>query len=367
MELQDIFNEQGVIKRDVLDAFVVENGLVPSECIDFEKKYSVEKPDYSLDSGSLIAEKNRKGDINSFELYKKEISKIPFLTADEERNLSCIINTNRPQKGEEPNLAFITARNKLVEHNLAFALWYAKKFFNMTAGALGIEDLVQECNLGLVYAAEHYDASKGIRFTTYAYWSLLIYVKKAISDRGFSMKLPIFYPERYDRIQKIIGELSEELNFVRQPTIEEIVARYNHLRPNASTKITVGIAQEILDLFPNASSLEDYKTADTDGRTETVKDFIADGKPSVFEQVEKWDFRNVSEELMDKVLTPQEKRAFVTRYGKMYDRQEPFSYVGQKLGVTPQRASKLVATATSKLCKALKKIGYGADMMSGRA
>lgn len=80
-----------------------------------------------------------------------------LLSADEEYELA--VRTKKEDKA---------ARNLLILSNIAFAIYYSKKF---TGYHLEKEELIQEAVAGLVRAADKFVPEKGCRFTTYAkFW-----------------------------------------------------------------------------------------------------------------------------------------------------------------------------------------------------
>lgn len=95
--------------------------------------------------------------ISSFSLYKKEISKIPLLSKEEEYNLAVSYRTNND----------ISAAEKLVKSNLRFVLKIANEYKKYHSK---IEDIVQEGNIGLMLAVKKFDPFKNIRLVSYAVW-----------------------------------------------------------------------------------------------------------------------------------------------------------------------------------------------------
>lgn len=85
--------------------------------------------------------------------YFKAISKIKRVSREEERALALKAFTGD-----------IAARNKLVENNLKFVVHIAKRY----PAASDIMDLINEGNMGLIRAAERFDPSKGMHFTSFA-------------------------------------------------------------------------------------------------------------------------------------------------------------------------------------------------------
>lgn len=78
-------------------------------------------------------------------------------------------------------------RNRLVESNLGLATHFADQFH---ASRMEREDMVQEAYLGLIDAAERYDASRGTKFSTYARWHILKRIMDAIHNRNEVVRTP---------------------------------------------------------------------------------------------------------------------------------------------------------------------------------
>lgn len=90
------------------------------------------------------------------------------LTREEEHELS-----KRARKGDE------AARTLLARSNLPFVVAVAKKF---TGRGARLDDLIQEGNVGLMKAVEHFDAKKNVRFATYAVWWIRAYITRYLKD-----------------------------------------------------------------------------------------------------------------------------------------------------------------------------------------
>lgn len=100
--------------------------------------------------------------------YIKQMGPHRQLTREEEYELS-----GRARKGDE------RARELLATSNLPFVVAIAKKYANRGAR---LDDLIQEGNVGLMKAIEHFDARKNVRFATYAVWWIRAYITRYLKD-----------------------------------------------------------------------------------------------------------------------------------------------------------------------------------------
>ncbi len=100
--------------------------------------------------------------------YLRQLGGHPQLTREQEYELS-----RRAKKGDEE------ARRILAVSNLAFVVAIAKRFANRGSR---LDDLIQEGNIGLMKAIEHFDPKKNVRFATYAVWWIRAYIMRYLKD-----------------------------------------------------------------------------------------------------------------------------------------------------------------------------------------
>jgi len=129
--------------------------------------------------------------------YLKRVSNIPGLTADQEAELARQIEAglaaeqklaeggDRLAASERADLEWTAevgarAKNRLLEANLRLVVAVARRF---TGRGVPLLDLIQEGNLGLIRAVEHFDHTKGYRFSTYATWWIRQAITKALAGR----------------------------------------------------------------------------------------------------------------------------------------------------------------------------------------
>ncbi|MDB5076286.1 MAG: polymerase sigma factor rpoD [Chloroflexi bacterium] len=109
--------------------------------------------------------------------YLREISKVARLTPAEEISLGL-----RIAAGDQEAL------HKMVEANLRLVVKVARHYSHV---GLSLLDLVQEGNIGLIRAAEKYDATRGYRFSTYATWWIRQAMTRAIANQAQTIRVPV--------------------------------------------------------------------------------------------------------------------------------------------------------------------------------
>jgi RNA polymerase primary sigma factor len=152
--------------------------------------------------------KSRAGGSSSESLkkYLKEISRLPRVTADEEKVLGKQI-----QDGDRQAL------QTMVEANLRFVVSYAKRYRGC---GLSFLDLINEGNIGLIEAAKRFDPAKKVKFITYAVWWVRQAIIHALSDQSGAFRLPQKQANLLYRIGKTQATLRTELR--RTPSTEEV-------------------------------------------------------------------------------------------------------------------------------------------------
>jgi RNA polymerase primary sigma factor len=143
---------------------------------------------------------------DSLALYLESIRAYPLLTLEEERALG-----ERIARGDEG------AVERLVCANLRFVVSVARRYQHR---GVGLPDLINEGNLGLVRSARRFDASRGIRFISYAVWWIRQGIVQAIAEQGRVVRLPVGRASALQRISRRANALAQELG--REATRAEI-------------------------------------------------------------------------------------------------------------------------------------------------
>lgn len=144
--------------------------------------------------------------VESLDKYLQDISKVELISAEEE-----VILAQKIKAGDTK------AFDKLVKANLRFVVSVAKQYQNQ---GLGLPDLINEGNLGLIKAAQKFDETKGFKFISYAVWWIRQTILQAIAEQSRIIRLPLNQIGSLNRILKEISLLEQKLG--RKPSEDEI-------------------------------------------------------------------------------------------------------------------------------------------------
>src|SRR4051794_34455942 len=145
------------------------------------------------------------------ETYLREINETALLTADQEKSLARAIAVGDTE-----------ARDQMVRANLRLVVNIARRY---AGKGLGLQDLIEEGNLGLLRAVEGFDPSMNTRFSTYASYWIKQSIKRAVINTGKTVRLPAYMVELLTKWRRATAQLQDELG--RTPTHEEIARRLN--------------------------------------------------------------------------------------------------------------------------------------------
>src|ERR1700720_2260927 len=140
------------------------------------------------------------------ETYLREINETPLLNAEEEKELAY-----RIEDGDSE------ARDRMVRANLRLVVNIARSY---TGKGLGLQDLIEEGNLGLLRAVEGFDPSMNTRFSTYASYWIKQSMKRAQVNTANTIRVPAYMFELLSKWRQATARLQEELG--RVPTLEEV-------------------------------------------------------------------------------------------------------------------------------------------------
>jgi len=274
--------------------------------------------------------------IDPIQMYLREIGEIPFITAEEEKELS-----KRIEKGDKE------AKNKLARANLRLVVSIAKRYIGRSPN-LTLLDLIQEGNLGLFRAVVKFDWRRGYKFSTYATWWIRQAISRALADQARTIRIPVHMVETLSKYNQARRRLLQDLG--REPLPEEIAAEMG---------VEVEKVHHLMRISQQAISLE--TPVGEDEEDSILAEFVADEKsaPPSLEAARRLLRERLKEILVD--LTPREQKILAMRFGLEDGITHTLEEVGQEFGVTRERIRQIEAKALERIREhsALKKLkGY---------
>jgi RNA polymerase primary sigma factor len=270
-------------------------------------------------------------DTPSLDKYLQEIGRVDLITPEEEVVLARRIKSGDPD-----------ALGKLVKANLRFVVSVAKQYQNQ---GMGLPDLINEGNLGLMKAAQRFDETRGFKFISYAVWWIRQAILQSLAEQARIVRLPVNKIGSINRINRAFARLEQE--FEREPSSQEIA--------------------DMLEMIP-----EDVKEAlKTNGRTVSM-----DAPISVEEENTMYDVmqnpdtpspdRNlINESLAYEIeralssLSPRESKVLKLYFGLGMKHPFTLEEIGEELKLTRERVRQIKEKAIKRIqfttrCRILK-------------
>ena len=261
------------------------------------------------------------------QIYLQDINATPLLSAQEERDLAGQVALGDPY-----------AREHMVKANLRLVVNIARGYMGK---GLGLEDLIEEGNLGLLRAVEGFDGGMQTRFSTYASYWIKQSIRRAVMNNGKPIRLPAYMVTLLAKWKRASAGLAERLG--RPPTPEEVGKA---LRLSKKKVGIVAKAITVNNLTPHneGPADEDGFALDamlTDDRLRAPDDLLieADDLDRILGRLA---------ELDDREATVIRMRFGLADYAPMTLRE-----AGENLGLTRERVRQLENQALLKLMAAL--------------
>jgi len=295
----------------------------------------------------LVPEVGTPEAVDAVGIYLEEVRRTPLLTKEEESQLSKLMEKGRAAAEKlargrvgikrEPELQAEVADGQaaldhLVRANLRLVISNAKRYQGW--GGLAFLDLIQEGNLGLMRAAKKFDYRKG-RFTTYATGWIKHFIRRAVFEKGRTIRIPIHAGEQIFHLWRAEHQLRQRLN--RNPTNLELARE-------------LGIREERLREIQEYASftLSLDQPVGKDGEA-TLGDFIVDKHAAVPERSAELSLlRKRIEKALEKIPL-REAQVLRLRYGLVDGQRYPLRQIGPKLGISHETARKLAAQGLRQL------------------
>jgi RNA polymerase primary sigma factor len=256
--------------------------------------------------------------------YLNEIGAVALLNAEEERELSQIIERGVAARARLANgegtiedrrldRAAARAKDRFIRANLRLVVSIARRY--PLPPGMELLDLVQEGNLGLEHAVDKFDWRKGFKFSTYATFWIRQAIGRALDQKASLVRLP---GDRSASLRAALRQVSGDGD-----ELDDEHARLHRLATPTSLDRVVG---------------------DDDG-SELI-DLLADDNPGPEELTLAAEDDRMVTGLLD-VLDGRARFAVEQRFGLHDGRKRSYREVGEELGVTAEAARRMVKRAVN--------------------
>ena len=257
----------------------------------------------------------------SLDRYLADIGREGLISAEEEVELA-----RRIKAGDKEAL------EKLTKTNLRFVVSVAKQYQNQ---GIGLQDLINEGNLGLIKAATRFDETRGFKFISFAVWWIRQAIHQAIADQSRIVRLPQNQVGTINRMKKEIAKLEQTLQ--RTPTIEEIA----NVLDLPEYKVT-----ELLKMNSRTQSMDSPVTEDDD--VKFVDTYIPDDDERTDSKLIQESINTEVEKVLS-ILTENERNILKLYFGIDAPYEYTLDEIGDKYDLSRERVRQIKDRALKHL------------------
>ena len=225
-------------------------------------------------------------------------------------------------------------REEIINRHIYIAEILSKKYSNR---GIEFDDIYQVACLGLVYAVDRFDISKGFEFSSFATPTIIGEIKKYFRDKGWTIRVPRRIQELSQKINLAKNALNQTLQGI--PTVQELA---DYLGVSTEEVLEAMEASKVY----SPQSLDTPYESEGDDKETTLGDLVGvDDKR--FDQIENNDFLSI---IINK-LNDIEKKIIEYRYFKRKTQVD----IAIELGISQMTVSRVEKKVMEKFRIELQK------------
>lgn len=210
-------------------------------------------------------------------------------------------------------------KDELISKNLRLVVSRAKRFVGR---GLDFEDLVQEGNIGLIKSINKHDPSRGTKVATYATWWVDQAIRRAISNKSKTVRIPTHIEFLQTQISTAVSRLTTKLG--RHPTNEEI---------SEQVDVDVAVLDRLDTVAKHRMGIDDELVS---GRS--YLDVLPDTSETPFTLLAQKNLREKIRSILS-TLPPRTEKIIRLRFGIGEPQEElTFKEIGEQLNITKMGA-----------------------------
>ncbi|MCP4006188.1 MAG: sigma-70 family RNA polymerase sigma factor [bacterium] len=221
---------------------------------------------------------------------------------------------------------------ELIEANLRLVVSVARRYTNR---GMGLLDLIQEGNLGVIKAVDKFEYRRGYKFSTYATWWIRQSITRALADQARTIRIPVHMIEIMNKIRRAQSDFLHRLG--REATEQEMADQLE--LPLEKVRIALRIAKEPISL----------ETPVGEGGDGQLRDLVEDHtSPRTGDELIERDLTAQTRHILS-TLAPREEAVLRMRFGIGTSSDHTLDEVGKSFSVTRERIRQIEAKALSRL------------------
>ena len=243
-----------------------------------------------------------------------------MVSPDEETELA-----QRIHRGDQQAL------EKLVKANLRFVVTVAKQYLGQ---GMGLIDLINEGNIGLITAAKKFDETRGFKFISYAVWWIRQSILQALAENSRLVRIPLNQVGNVSKVNRFYNKFVQENE--RRPSTDEVADALGV----ESDKVNSALFNSGKHISMDAPLVEDEDSCLLDLMTNQ------DGEVT--------DSALISESMKEEVqralsILPERESQVIHMYFGINTPEKGLEEIGQELGLSRERVRQIKEKALSLL------------------